>query len=613
MEKIKVENLIFLLSVFIASIPFSSIALYVSTHVRVVFLIFILASVFFHFKNTLLPTWLINILSVILMLQALIGMSAEDILTPSLEALTLILSVRFIGKKTPREYFQIYLLSVLLLGASSIFNISWIFLIRVLIFLFTAIFSILLLAYVKETEQKIINRQVFYNLFKLSVVISLLSIPLSALFFIILPRAPSPLFDIGFTKAKTGFSSTVSLGSVATVEEDKTIVMRVSMKKIEDKDLYWRVITFDNFDGKQWSRTVKDGNPKISGQRISYTVSLESLTENYLPVLDYPVTTYLPNATYEYPAVFRVNFAPEKSIKYYAISFLNPNIEESITSQEYLKLPKSISKRVINLTEEITKEATSSEQIIERILKFLSQYQYSLKNLPLGDNPVEDFLFVKKSGNCEYFATAMALMLRIKGIPSRVVGGFKGGSYNYFGGYYIVRASDAHLWVEAWVNGRWLRLDPSGRVVRTSESVVFNFLDYIWNNLILDYDLKTQIKLAKSIKIPKFNWNRYILIFAATLVLISFIIIKLYKWFKFKRDPLVKFVSLMKKQGFKREKNQGLEEFLEKIEDPKLKQKALVFIKSYEEIYFKDKNFTKEDLRRLNKIIEEINESFKSR
>jgi len=131
-----------------------------------------------------------------------------------------------------------------------------------------------------------------------------------------------------------------------------------------------------------------------------------------------------------------------------------------------------------------------------------------LKNLPKGDNPVEDFLFKKKSGNCEYFATTMALMLRIKGIPSRVVGGFKGGTYNSFGNYYIVRASDAHLWVEAWINGQWIRFDPSGKIPRPVEPVIFHLIDYLWNSIVVDYDVRAQMKLAKSIKTPHISFNR---------------------------------------------------------------------------------------------------------
>ena len=89
-------------------------------------------------------------------------------------------------------------------------------------------------------------------------------------------------------------------------------------------------------------------------------------------------------------------------------------------------------------------------------------FQYSLEtaNRPLPD-PLANFLFVTKRGYCEYFASAMAVMLRTLGIPSRVVTGYQSGYYNEISGMYVIRASDAHAWVEAWIDGRgWVTFDP---------------------------------------------------------------------------------------------------------------------------------------------------------
>lgn len=138
----------------------------------------------------------------------------------------------------------------------------------------------------------------------------------------------------------------------------------------------------------------------------------------------------------------------------------------------------------------------------------------------------------------------MALMLRIKGIPSRVVGGFKGGTYNTFGGYYIIRASDAHLWVEAWIDGKWLMFDPSGKIERFQEPIIFHLIDYLWNNIVLDYDLKAQLKLAKSIKVPQIKI--FPLIFLIPLIaLILFGFFRIYHHFKRKRSLLYKFFLIL--------------------------------------------------------------------
>ncbi|WP_353684826.1 transglutaminaseTgpA domain-containing protein [Thermodesulfovibrio sp. 3907-1M] len=604
----KTENIIFVLSILIALIPFTAIFSYISNYVNFIFLLIILASVFLHIKKIFLPIWLLNFISIGLIIMPFLSFSLEDILLPSIEALILILSIRFLSKKSSREYFQIYLLSLLLLGSSSLFNISWIFLIRVLGMLVFTIFAILLLTYMKEVKEDFINFEKIINLFKVAIFICVISIPLSALFFVILPRTPVPLMDIGFSKTKTGFSSTVNLGSVRDIEEDKTIIMRVTMEKLS-QELYWRVITFDSFDGKRWRKRVSDkDSANIYGEKINYTVTLEPLTEQYLPVLDYPLKIYIQDISQEYPGVYRMKFSPEKTIKYSATSFVNYHLKEASVSSAYLEIPKIVSEKIINLTQKITSHASNKREIAESILKYLTNYQYALKDLPTGDNPVEDFLFNKKKGNCEYFATAMALMLRIKNIPSRVVGGFKGGTYNEFGGYYIVRASDAHLWVEAWIDGQWHRFDPSGKIYRTHESVIFNLIDYLWNSIVLDYDIKAQFKLAKSLKTPEIKFTREIFLILMSLgILYGFL--KIYQYFNKKRDLLNRFFIIMKKQGFERKKYEGLEEFVSKIENSEVKLKAEKFVKEYEKIYFKDREISKEEHKKLKALLEQLNET----
>lgn len=603
----KAENLIFILSIFTALIPFAAIAPYISFHISFLFSLIILLSVVFHIKKLSVPIWLLNLLSIVLIIFPFFSYSIEDIILPSVESLTLILSIRFLGKKSSREYFQIYLLCMLLVGSSSLFSISWVFLLRIFLMLILTVFAIIFLTYIKDANQKFITLKTVLNILKFALSISLLSIPLSALFFLILPRTPSPLIDVGFSKTKTGFSSTVNLGSVRVIEEDRTIIMRVKMKKISEKELYWRVITFDSFDGKVWRKTVsKDSKTKISGEKIEYAVSLEPLTEDYLTLLDYPSNIYMKNISYEYPGIYFVNFPIEKTIKYTATSFINYQLEEAKPDPVYIEVTDSVSEKVKKLTYEITTNASNNIEVVEKIMKFLSNYSYSLKNLP---TTVEDFLFNRKTGNCEYFATTMALMLRIKGVPSRVIGGFKGGDYNPFGNYYIVRASDAHLWVEAWINGEWIRFDPSGRA-SISASFVFHFIDYIWNRVVLDYDIKAQIKLTKYISSPDIKLETKILFIPLCLIFL-FVFFKIFNFLRQQNNPLYKFFKIMKRYGFERKKYQGLEEFISSIKDSKIRQKAEKFAKAYEEIYFMDKTFKKEDVKKLNQLLKYL-ENIKS-
>ena len=100
---------------------------------------------------------------------------------------------------------------------------------------------------------------------------------------------------------------------------------------------------------------------------------------------------------------------------------------------------------------------------IEQRLQSSGEYKYSLSNeiIDPSIDPVEDFLFNRKQGHCEYSASAMALMLRAVDIPSRLVSGFKGGQMSGFSGAFTVEGRHAHAWVEAWVGGQWKTFDPT--------------------------------------------------------------------------------------------------------------------------------------------------------
>ncbi len=611
MARIKIDSIIFILSLVIAFVPVSAVYSEIALPIRIIFISMVLLSILLYVKKALLPNWILNVLTIMLLVYPILSFSPDDFLIPSVEAITVVLSIRLLGRKTSREYFQIYLIAVLLLAGSSLIDMGWIFLLRTFLMLILTVISILILTYIRETNAQLIKVEELFNFTKIALLMTLLSIPLSVLFFFILPRTASPLLNVGIGKAKTGFTSTVNLGGISSIEEDTSVVMRVKIKKLPDSQLYWRVITFDTFDGKTWKKTLDENNVSdAKGERITYTVYLEPLTEQYLPVLDYPLSVFMQKVISEPPASFKTNYSIEKTTKYSAISLLNPSVDEPNPSPGYLSIPENFSPKIKELTEKITGDATDKMAIIQRIMQFLSSYKYSLKNLPSGADPLEDFLFNKKSGNCEYFATSMALMLRIKNVPARVVGGFKGGSYNEFGDYYIVRAREAHLWVEAWIDGRWIRLDPSGRASTTAEPVVFHLIDYIWNKIVLDYDITAQIRLAKSIKPPKIEFNKK-WIFLPMAVFMIIVTIKGIVYIQLKRNPLFVFLGIMKKYGYERKPHQGLREFIMTVDNQSLRERAEKFVTAYEEIYFKDEKITKEKIKLLKKILGEIDETHK--
>jgi hypothetical protein len=164
-------------------------------------------------------------------------------------------------------------------------------------------------------------------------------------------------------------------------------------------------------------------------------------------------------------------------------------------------------------------------EALERHFLMPGQYQYSLNlNMSAEENidPIEDFVANTRGGNCEYFASALAMMLRSQGIPAQLVRGYKGGTFNTVGRYYLVQERDAHSWVEAWMpteavppsdlagapseGGAWYRLDPTpGRSNQIAlqhpgmgEQVAqaFDYVELLWRDYVLSLNSTRQEEIV---------------------------------------------------------------------------------------------------------------------
>ena len=183
----------------------------------------------------------------------------------------------------------------------------------------------------------------------------------------------------------------------------------------------------------------------------------------------------------------------------------------------YLQLPV-LEDRVFDLTLGLVHEDDSPIFKALRLEAFLrDQFEYTLDNPSGGTpDPLADFLFDSKAGHCEYFATSQAVMLRILGIPSRVVNGFRRGEYNEFGNYFIVRQSDAHSWVEAFFPGAgWIEFDPTPPLFRRGEpslserlGQLLDSLDVLWTEVVT-FDRVKQAGFFQTVRAELDSlWNR---------------------------------------------------------------------------------------------------------
>ena len=321
----------------------------------------------------------------------------------------------------------------------------------------------------------------------------------------------------------------------------------------------------------------------------------------------------------------------ERKIRYEVTSIISDTIyEEQIDENKYLQIPERISQEIITLTKSLAVEK-DKEKTVENLFRYLNsgQYQYSLRGLPVTKNPLDNFLFTSKYGNCEYFASALSVMLRVAGIPSRMVGGYRGGYYNEVGKYYLVPQKNAHVWVEAFIPQRgWVRLDPTPASADTFAlpregslflrmSIFFDTINYYWNTIVINYNLEKQLSIArtvmKGLKKPSLHLSiqkRQLvisLIIIAMAVFVAFTIKSLLMNRKTEEMKILsRFLKSMEQAGYKKTGSQGLEEFVSFVEDKELKTIAYHFVTDFEKIFYKDKKLDKEDIINLKSIIKNI-------
>ena len=353
--------------------------------------------------------------------------------------------------------------------------------------------------------------------------------------FVILPRTARAAFSrFGPPRIRlAGFSNSVTLGEIGKLKRNDTPVMHVRSYQNEGfLPVKWRGSALVEFDGTRWfnppepDETVRVDGGVIAlrnavvgtrqGRNLIYQARLSPLISDTLFFAGNPETIRIdvPFLRYAGGGVFHVSprFGA-RGLNYSVYGFLPDEWAEvrftwaplaGAFRQELLKLP-ALDPRIPQLAREMTAGAETEVEkarAIENRLRHDYSYTLELLSKPVAD-PLAYFLFERKKGHCEYFASSMAVLLRTVGIPSRVVTGFQSGSYNSMTGWQVVRASDAHSWVEAWLDGRgWTTFDPTpsdpsaaGPGVSSKLSMLLDAADQWWQDWVVSYDVDRQFAL----------------------------------------------------------------------------------------------------------------------
>lgn len=301
------------------------------------------------------------------------------------------------------------------------------------------------------------------------------ALPLTVVLFLVFPRLPGGLW--GTPKADTGvsgFSDELRPGSVTQLVQSQETVFRVEFEgAVPSPDqLYWRGIVFQEFDGTRWHRAQRAPrrSEAPSGDRlVSYSIILEPHGQQWVFGLELPVSDpigSMPLADHTLVRWRKVNAAYQYRLRSYLDYRTGPL--QGWERLRTLRLPPGGNPRARALAAEWARRYASPGQIVEAGLTFLAtnRFLYSLQVPETGGESIDALLFETRRGYCEHYASAFAFLMRAAGLHARVVGGYLGGERNPYGDYLIVRQSDAHAWVEVWMEeGGWTRVDPTSVVM----------------------------------------------------------------------------------------------------------------------------------------------------
>ncbi len=446
-----------------------------------------------------------------------------------------LLLVRLATWRVTRELRAAGFLSFSMLAAASAVAFGVAFLPLFITYLATAIVMLVLFHLVTEAEAAgVVARPLGVGLTIVMGAAVLGTLGLTALLFAAIPRVEAALpFGARSTRALTGFTDRVELGAFGALETDDAVAMRVRLPNgpVAEGDvrfLRWRGLTLDRFDGYVWTATPRrhtllrayDGDTVGLGRADGRTHLLEQ--EVFLePIGTETIFAAAPVVRLRVDGMIRLDDRGGLSVRaararltYTAESALGARPLERLgflTRARYLQLPE-MAPRIGALARHITAGSTGPEDAAARLSAWLSrELRYSLdlqRRTTL--QPLDEFLFVRRAGNCEYFASALAVMLREVGIPSRVVNGFQRGEWNPYGGYWVVRMRDAHSWVEAHDGNAWITLDPSPRgdaagAPLTTVTLYLDGLRMRWYRYVVGWSRQDQIQAAGAVR--RFAWS----------------------------------------------------------------------------------------------------------
>lgn len=611
----KIKYLINLFTCLTGIIAFMSVFVHISIFVT---MFFIFSAMNLYFSLIKIKRWILTALVIVVMVFYASQMTLSNLVLPLLNMLSVLLGIKFLELRLYRDHMQVTALSLFLFAGSGLVNLGVSFFVYALILLFFITFQLSFLSFYKYGEEEFSFENLKHLVLRI-LVIPVFALPASVVFFVLLPRTNYPLLDIlnNNPKGQTGFSETVSLGDVNEIQSDDRVAFRIKMQKIPDKWLYFRGIVFDVYKNGKWESTINKNPLRNShtSQKVDFEIFMEPTGSRYLITPDKTLRVNFKGAKINERFETVLPKSINKKIRYKGEFTLDVAVNSLEGGASYLDV--DVSEKIVNYAKRF-KEMKYKEDISALEQWFTNgDFQYSLSELPTGENSLEKFLFETKKGNCEFFASAMAVILRLKGVPGRIVGGYKGGIYNDVdGGYYAVPYKNAHVWVEANIEGKWERFDPTPASIdiftaknipkfKLQLKLIGDQLVYYWNIFVINYDLEKQLGIIKSFKtlasLNQIKKYMYILVFIAVGVFGVFVL--LYKKRMLPEEILIKKLKRKLKIS---DNKKTLTNYIKGMDSCRLKDESLKIIDMIYESFYKDKDMTLKHFNEISKKIKNL-------
>ncbi len=483
-------------------------------------------------------------------------------------------------RHTSRNYGWLCLMSLLQMMLAGVLSVDMTFGVCLLIYLPVGVLTLLLFNLRCELERRglltpsrLQEMRIGTRLAASAAFVTLAELILTILVFIYFPRFGLQILQLRPVRRGprlSGFSDQVHFGDIARILDNPEVVLSARLTRngkpmrAEGFPLLWRGIGLDTYRDGTWS--TRNFISESSTHRLDYPEKLRRVPDPKRDIIQEialePVNTRIlfhfpellqirkasPNleeidvhrlsGTYSAAGTTAVSLRyivrsrpPHWSLRALQKPFPHPASAYDHPDGRFTQLPQSLSPRVRQLADQIVAEFPP-EQVYNRVRKIetylKARYGYSLRygRVTPGVDPVEDFLFNKREGHCEYFAAAMVILLRSLRIPTRLVTGFRGGEWNEYGQFYIVRQRHAHAWVEVRLPATkvyWMSFDPTpavaapapseGWLARLSRRMAY--LRLTWNTWVVNYSSTDQRNLAASVtrflsRLPNFlpGWGR---------------------------------------------------------------------------------------------------------